>query len=245
MKHKREILKIDPDELIGEAQVVDMGERIEIPEEIVSGDDAVNFVDVADDFDFPIAGEELCLNENMSEDIESNKIEPSITHDMLTAGWTDLPVLRGHTIEPVETSPEDNKKGNRKNLKIQNESLTTDTSSYKCRKCTKSFAKSHGLERHMISHSKEKPFECHVCGKPFPTKFSLHRHVFIHNNPSERVRFNCTICKKSFTAKQSLELHIRIHTGQKPFSCKYCPKKFRTSGTKAIHIKNKHPKITI
>ena len=49
-----------------------------------------------------------------------------------------------------------------------------------------------------------------------------------------------TVCDKTFRQKQTLIDHIRTHTGERPFKCDYCNKRFTQLGTKNRHIKQKH-----
>ena len=47
--------------------------------------------------------------------------------------------------------------------------------------------------------------------------------------------FGCKHCDKKFSQSENLKHHERIHTGEKPFACKYCVKKFSRSSNLRIH----------
>lgn len=56
---------------------------------------------------------------------------------------------------------------------------------------------------------------------------------------SKPKRFPCSICQKNFTTAQSLEVHTRIHTGERPFRCEQCGKRF----TQSSHLKSHYHSI--
>ncbi len=52
-------------------------------------------------------------------------------------------------------------------------------------------------------------------------------------------KFKCTECGKAFKFKHHLKEHTRIHSGEKPFECPHCHKRFSHSGSYSSHMSSK------
>jgi uncharacterized Zn-finger protein len=122
------------------------------------------------------------------------------------------------------------------------------------------------LQRHVVSHSNERPYACTVCDYRAKTKFAINDHMtwhskdrkimceicgasFLHKKSltSHRKRVHlggeihtCYICRKSFTSARSLKEHENFHTGQKSHVCELCGKGFYGSGRLVRHKKMVH-----
>ena len=51
--------------------------------------------------------------------------------------------------------------------------------------------------------------------------------------------FKCKVCEKKFSGR-SLKRHMLIHTGDKPYSCPYCPYKNSRCDNLRQHMMRKH-----
>ena len=58
--------------------------------------------------------------------------------------------------------------------------------------------------------------------------------------PQNAGRYSCEFCEKTFQGKCGLAVHRRIHTGEMPFVCKQCPKKFNNRGNFKRHVLDCH-----
>ena len=51
------------------------------------------------------------------------------------------------------------------------------------------------LNRHIVTHNKEKNFNCEVCNKSFTQKRNVKRHMLVHTRKKEH---QCEVCEKKF-----------------------------------------------
>nr|XP_023015095.1 zinc finger protein OZF-like isoform X1 [Leptinotarsa decemlineata] len=94
---------------------------------------------------------------------------------------------------------------------------------FQCHYCEMKFAQESYFQRHLRTHTTDKPFECEVCRKSFDTEPVMKRHMLTH---MKKKTYECHYCEKSFTRKKNLQGHLHIHTGDGPFECNVCQKKF-------------------
>uniref|UniRef100_A0A3Q3NF44 Transcriptional repressor CTCF n=1 Tax=Mastacembelus armatus TaxID=205130 RepID=A0A3Q3NF44_9TELE len=119
---------------------------------------------------------------------------------------------------------------------------------FQCELCSYTCPRRSNLDRHMKSHTDERPHKCHLCGRAFRTVTLLRNHLNTHTGTrphkctdcdmafvtsGELVRhrrykhthekpFKCSMCDYSSVEVSKLKRHIRSHTGERPFQCSLC-----------------------
>ena len=53
--------------------------------------------------------------------------------------------------------------------------------------------------------------------------------------------FECDLCGKRFSVKYNCKVHRRMHTGIRPYCCRTCRKSFVSKGSLNAHMRARHP----
>ncbi|XP_035716738.1 zinc finger protein 2 homolog isoform X2 [Folsomia candida] len=101
---------------------------------------------------------------------------------------------------------------------------THDTKKFVCDYCGFGCSFRQGLERHVRTHTGEKPEKCDQCKESFIDKYSLQNHVV--KDHSGKKGYVCHICGKDFFLKLRLRVHLEKHEGTKKVGCDTCGEKF-------------------
>ncbi|XP_029929181.1 zinc finger protein 628 isoform X2 [Myripristis murdjan] len=106
---------------------------------------------------------------------------------------------------------------------------------FTCQECYQNFPDSVALRFHQRCHAALKPYECPECGMVFKHYSVMEDHRRKH---TENMRSHqCNICGKTFKYSSLLHQHQYLHTGQKPFRCPECGKKFAFAQNMKAHCR--------
>ncbi|CAI5636325.1 unnamed protein product [Oreochromis niloticus] len=125
-----------------------------------------------------------------------------------------------------------------------------------CSLCGKYFARRVDMERHMKSHSEDRPYKCSFCEKKFKNPYVLKRHQKEicksreqkkvkrkevqrpNTQPASEVSMEgkvCPICSRILPCTADIAKHLRSHSEERPFICVTCEKGFKYKDTLKKH----------
>ena len=162
---------------------------------------------------------------------ESGQISYSSTNVELPQTTTNINKLDQSQIKALEP----NQKSRFKNL-VECYPCTVDD-------CQILFETEKELDEHKATHEKLYKCDFENCEKSFAKLVNLRKHYNSHYKNKKIYHCPYQGCKKSFSASYSLTSHYRIHTGNMPFKCEICGKKFFDKANWQYHTNNIHKKI--
>ncbi|KAK1902351.1 Zinc finger E-box-binding homeobox 2, partial [Dissostichus eleginoides] len=120
-----------------------------------------------------------------------------------------------------------------------------------CPFCHRMFQRGASLRDH-IKYCQEREgghMVCPLCGYTATLRAQMERHLALHNQMQDKCpgldqgietrKFKCLQCGKAFKYKHHLKEHLRIHSGEKPYECSNCKKRFSHSGSYSSHLSSK------
>lgn len=91
------------------------------------------------------------------------------------------------------------------------------------------------MERHMLTHTGDRPFECELCHKRFSRRDKLNLHSRTHTGEKPH---KCKHCPYAAADRSSLKKHLRVHDDERPFKCQICPYASRNSSQLTVHLRS-------
>ncbi|XP_038579789.1 zinc finger E-box-binding homeobox 1b isoform X1 [Micropterus salmoides] len=173
--------------------------------------------------------------------------------DVSTDALVEEMLQQGDTAVIYPEAPEDEpQRQGTPDASIHDENGTPDSFSQllTCPYCARGYKRYSSLKEHIkYRHEKtEESFSCPECSYSFAYRAQLERHMTVHKSGRDQRhitqsggnrKFKCTECGKAFKYKHHLKEHLRIHSGEKPYECSNCKKRFSHSGSYSSHISSK------
>lgn len=78
-------------------------------------------------------------------------------------------------------------------------------------------------------------FMCRFCGMQFNHRSDMDAHSTLHED--EKPPLACGVCGKTYNTRSKLQRHVRVHSGERPFPCLVCGKRFPRSDHVKQHMK--------
>ncbi|XP_064463855.1 zinc finger protein 22-like [Ornithodoros turicata] len=116
---------------------------------------------------------------------------------------------------------------------------------HRCRFCDYSSDKTYNIQKHERRHTAKKTervpdsFSCSECKREFDTEVSLRRHSRA-KHPHKGGNHQCRFCDYSSRKMNHVKDHERTHTGERPYACKVCRKKFVQKSHLVYHARTVH-----
>lgn len=149
--------------------------------------------------------------ENRKDERGEPEIEDAITSN------NNVQVDNPDPVTPKDTEVKNNGKRNNRRLKRPRKK------NFACENCQKKFYATKYLIYHRRIHLKQFSNHCKICLRIFPESSGLR---VDHESVCRKLRYECYACKLIVVGRTELMKHMRTHSGEMPFKCTRCVKRF-------------------
>ena len=115
---------------------------------------------------------------------------------------------------------------------------------FKCLTCEKMFGDIWKIKKHLITHTKDRPWSCDLCGKGYTTKHILKTHkchamgIGPRTDPTELDKlypYWCSYCSRGFSRPSDCDEHGSTRTRAHPLICCVCERPLSLKRTTSKH----------
>ncbi|CAK6974787.1 zinc finger E-box-binding homeobox 1-like [Scomber scombrus] len=194
---------------------------------------------------------EECVSEE-EEEGEGVEGEEEEEEEVVKDALVEEILQQGDTAVIYPEAPEDEQSPAETGGADENGTPDSFSALHTCPYCSRGYKRNASLKEHIKyrHETSEDNYSCSHCSYTFTYRSQLERHMSHHRGTREQVsqttggtggtrKFKCTECSKAFKYKHHLKEHLRIHSGEKPYECSNCKKRFSHSGSYSSHISSK------
>jgi len=151
-------------------------------------------------------------------------------------------MVKVHKIRPLKCVVCDQRFNDKAGLRIHTEAKHEKGRNHTCDICGKTFSTARFMAHHRKEQHEEgnkRRIKCPHCDVVSLGVRNLRKHRRIMHDDGITL-FQCKDCSVTCKTRANLKVHQRIHTGENPFLCNFCTKRFKRKQHLTNHVKSLH-----